>query len=62
MSDKTACVATKEECSLNCMRRHLKLNPYNQSYANFALDYKDDKGNCMAFLSFNPAKRKVLVE
>jgi hypothetical protein len=51
MNDITICVATKEECNRNCKRRHIKPCPYNQSYANFSLDYIKDK-KCEAYIGF----------
>lgn len=62
MADITACVATKKECNkINCKRRHLKLNTFSQSYANFSLDFIDSKGDCAAYLSYSKKhKNKVL--
>lgn len=51
MSDITICEATQEECSLNCRRRNVRPNPYNQSYANFALDYLQGS-KCQAYLGY----------
>lgn len=51
MSDITICVAGKSECDRPCKRRHVKINPYNQSYANFSLDYLKDN-ICEAYIGF----------
>lgn len=47
----TICVATKEECNLECKRRNLTPTPFNQGYSNFSLDFK--KGNkCKAYIGY----------
>lgn len=51
MSDITICVADEKECSRQCVRRFIKANPYNQSYANFSLDYIKDN-ICEAYIGF----------
>lgn len=53
--DICICVATKEECSLdNCKRRHIKPNPYSQSYQNFSLEINKGKNDkCLAYKSWS---------
>lgn len=58
MSDITICVAEKSECDRPCKRRHVRPNPYSQSYANFALDYLKDN-ICEAYIGFSKKYKDI---
>ncbi len=62
MSYITICVADNEECNHKCKRRLIIPDKYDQSYANFSLDYfNKEKNTCEAYIGLNHKNKELKI-